>query len=160
LLDRPEERDPEAGFKAPDEKAMACAITITSQVGSNRSIVVQTYLDRDASRRDYDVLLDKLTSSVDRQEARLSLEGLELDLKRMEANHDKLVQDFSGIEERAQQAWENRGKKGRFALSAQELTQKQQAMNTIAAGKENIARLKADIEKVRAIATLGANDED
>jgi len=159
LLDTPESRDPEAGYRAPDEKAMACSITITTQVGTNRSIVVQTYLDRDAPLRDYNELLDKLNSATDRQEAKLQVESMEADLVRMEVNHAKLVKDYQEIESRAEKMWNARGKKGAFKLSEPELVQKTQAMNTIEAGKENIARLKAEIAKVRAIANTGA-DED
>jgi hypothetical protein len=151
LLDIPEKRDPETNFRAPDEKAVACAITITTQVGSNRSIVVQTYMERDAPIELYHTTFDKLNKVVDRQEAKLQIEGMEADLLRMETNHAKLVQDYQGIEERAQKAWELRGKKGAFKLSETELTHKAQAMNTIEAGKVNIARLKADIAKARSV---------
>ena len=151
MLDTPERRDPEQTFRDPEEKAVACAITITTQVGSNRSIVVQTYLERDASLGHYHVVLDKLNKAVDRQEAKLQIENLEADLLRMEVNHGKLVQDYQGIEDRAQKAWDVRGKKGSFRLSEQELVHKEQAMQTIAAGKVNVARLKADIAKARGV---------
>jgi Zn-dependent M32 family carboxypeptidase len=151
LLDTPERRDPEQTFRDPDEKAVACAITITTQVGSNRSIVVQSYLERDAPISAYHDVLDKLNKAVDRQEAKLQIESLEADLLRMKVNHEKLVNDYQGIEERSQRAWEARGKKGAFKLSEAELVQKNQAANTIKAGKENIARLEADINKARSV---------
>ena len=160
MLDTPESRDPEAVFRSPDEKAMACAITITTQVGSNRSIVVQTYLDRDAPLQDYNELLDKLNQATDRQEAKLQVEAMEADLVRMKVNHGKLIKDYSEIEVRAQKMWETSNKKGPFKLSEPELVQKMQSINTIEAGKENIARLEAEIAKVRAVANTGANDED
>src|SRR5882672_11288249 len=100
---------------------MACAITISTQVGTNRSIVVQTYLPRDEAASVFHQVLDKLNKVVDRQEAKLQIEGLELDLLRMENNHEKLVHDYQGIEERSQQAWEDRNKKGAFKLSPQDL---------------------------------------
>ena len=151
MLDTPERLDPEATFASPEEKAVACAITITTQVGSNRSIVVQSYLERDAPLAAYHEVLDKLNKAVDRQEAKLQIESLEADLLRMEVNHGKLVHDYQGIEERSQEAWDARGKKGAFRLSPQELTQKDQAMQTIKAGNDNIARLKADIAKARGV---------
>jgi len=61
------------------------------------------------------------------------------------------VHDYQGIEDRSQKAWEDRNKKGAFKLSPQELQQKQQAMQTIKAGKENIARLKESIAKARGV---------
>jgi len=151
VLDTPERRDPEQTFRDPEEKALACAITITTQVGSNRSIVMQTYIDRDAPLAEYHDVLDKVNKAVDRQEAKLQIEGLEADLLRMKVNHDKLVRDYQAIEERSQRVWETRGKKGAFKLSEQELVQKEQAMLTIKAGKENLARLEADIVKARGV---------
>lgn len=151
MLDTPERRDPEQAFAAPDEKAMACAITITTQVGSNRSVVVQTYLDRDADIGIYHSVFDKLNKVVDRQEAKLQIEGIEADLKRMRDNHNRLVTDFGAIEERAQETWEKRGKRGPFKLSDTEEAQKKQAMNNIEAGKANIANLEALLTKARGV---------
>ena len=151
MLDTPERRDPEQAFAAPDEKAMACAITITSQVGSNRSIIVQTYLDRDADISLYHSVFDKLNKVVDRQEAKLQLEELEANLARSEKTLRHASQDYSGIEERAQKAWEERGKKGAFKLSEPELQKKVQSVDVLNRLKEEIERLKADLVKARGV---------
>lgn len=153
MLDRPETLDPEAGFQPPDEKAVAAAITITSQVGTNRSIVVQTYLDRDASLAVFNTVIDKLTKAVDRQEARLQLEALEADLARSKKNLLRASEDFQHIEARAQKAWEQRGKKGAFRLSEAELTQKSQAVGLIERLKEEVTRLEEAIAKARGISS-------
>ena len=139
---------------------MACAITITSQVGSNRSIVVQTYLDRDAPRRDYDVLLDKLTSSVDRQEAKLQLEALTEQLVEHEKRLHELKEDFARIEVDAEKAWTTGRKKGPYVPGDKEAGQKNNVMVNIGRWETEIKKIKASIIKAQAIAALGANDED
>jgi hypothetical protein len=96
-------------------------------------------------------VLDKLNKAVDRQEAKLQIESLEADLLRMETNHGKLVADYNAMDERAQQLFEARGKKGPYKPSAQELMQKGNTLETIKAGKANIDRLKADINKARSV---------
>jgi hypothetical protein len=151
LLDKPEERDPEANFAPPDEKATACAVTITTQVGTNRSIVVQTYLARDADINDFHSVFDKLNKVVDRQEAKLQLEELEARLALSQKNLKNMSADFDRIEERAQKAWDDRGKKGAFKLSEAELTQKKQARGLIERTKEEVARLEADISRARGV---------
>ena len=151
MLDRPEARDPETPFTSPDEKAVACAITITTQVGSNRSIVVQSYMERDAPANMFHDVLDKLNKVVDRQEAKLQLEGLDLDLDKHRKKLVHMAEDFQNIEARAERAWNERGKKGAFRLSEAELTQKTQAGDLLKRMKEEIARLEVEIAKVRGV---------
>ena len=151
MLDKPETRDPEASFAAPDEKATACAITITTQVGSNRSIVVQTYMARDEPPAAFNTVFDKLNKVVDRQEAKLQLEEMEANLLRTQKNLKHMSEDYGRIEERAQQAWDARGKKGAFKLSEPELVQKTQAKGLIERTQDEIKRLEADIARARGV---------
>ena len=138
-------------FAAPDEKAVACAITITTQVGSNRSIVMQSYIERDAPITAFHGVLDKLNKAVDRQEATLQLEGLEIDLDKHRKKLTQMSEDYQNIEERAQKAWDARGKKGAFRLSEIELTQKVQAGDLLKRMKEEITRLEKEVDKARGV---------
>lgn len=130
---------------------MACAITITSQVGSNRSIVVQTYLDRDAEIGIYHEVVDKLNKVVDRQEAKLQIDSIEADLKRMRDNYARQVHDFQQVELHAEEAWGKRGKRGAFKLSETEERNKKQAEQNIEAGKANIKHLEDLLAKTRGV---------
>ena len=151
MLDMPKGIDPEQEYAAPDEKATACAITITTQVGSNRSIVVQTYLARDEDIGVYHVILDKLNKVVDRQEAKLQVEGLEANLDMHKQKLANMAEDYARIEDKAQAAWEARGKKGAFKLSEAELNQKTQAVALIERTKDEIKRLEDEIAKARGV---------
>ena len=133
----PEALDPEEG-----QKAIATAVTVSSQVNPNRSIVLQTYLPRDASVKDYHDLLDKLTRASDRQEAKANLPGLKVSLGQHEKTLQQLTDDYAQIETRAAAAWKASNKKGEFKLSANEAAQKGIA-------EQNIKRYRTEIEKIK-----------
>lgn len=149
MLDTPERRDPEKAFVDPDAKDTACAITISTQMSTNRSMVVQTYLGRDDDIAAYNVVVDKLTRVVDRQEAKLQVESWSVELETRQRNLNHMLEDYQRIEVKAQQAWESRGKKGAFRLSEQELGAKNQAHANISRAREEIERLKNEIAKAR-----------
>lgn len=151
MLDKIEMRDPEKSFADPDAKGPACAITISTQVSTNRSIVVQTYMDRDDDVNAYHAVADKLTRVVNRQEAKLQLESWSAELETRHRNLNHMLEDYQRIEVRAQEAWENRGKKGAFRLSEQDLQAKVQANANIKRAQEEIKRLESEIAKARGV---------
>lgn len=150
MLTKPDALDPERDF-ASEEKAVAAAITITAQVSQNRSIVIQTYLERDAGVSHYHTLVDKLTATVDRQEARLQLDELQVLLEQEEKALKQLTEDYNSIEERARVAWAASNKRGEFKLGAQETAQKSTAATNIKRFQEAIAKRKVEISKCKAV---------
>jgi hypothetical protein len=155
MLDRPESLDPEASFKQPDEKGIAVAITVTSQVGTNRNIVLQTFMDRDAPIAAFHAVVDKLTTTSNRQEAILQLEEEEATLDRVKRTLDQQIADFNLVEPRAEAAWQASGKKGTFKMNPNEIAAKEnckknieQFRSAIKKHEEQIAKYKAVIAKV------------
>jgi len=128
---------------------VAAAITFTAQVSQNRSIVIQTYMPRDAPVSEFHETLDKMTKSVDRQQAKLDMEELLANLAQEEKTLKGLEEDFLAIEPRAQAVW-NARKNGPFKLSQQELAQKATARTNIERFREAIAKRNAEIAKCQA----------
>lgn len=151
MLDSPERRDPEDVYAAPDAKETAAALTFTAQVSQNRSIVIQTYMARDAPVVMYHDVLDKLAKAVNRQEAVLDLESHELNLRVEEDKLKLMKEDFLRIETVAGEAWERSGKKGAFKLGPKEDSARKTSMVNIDRFTDAIAKRKLDIAKLKAI---------
>lgn len=150
-MDGPEFMDPEAEFQQPDAKAIATAITITSQVGTNRNMVLQTYIPRDFPVTEYHAICDKLVCAANRQEAMLQLEEEETNLALEEKTLKQQVEDFNAIEPRAQKAWEVSNRKGPYKMNAQEAAQKVNAETNIRRFQEAIEKRKQRIAKYQAV---------
>ncbi|MDE2471876.1 MAG: hypothetical protein KGL35_24910 [Bradyrhizobium sp.] len=150
MLDPIEVRDPERDFASPEAKGIAVAISVTTQISQSRSIVMQTYIDRDADLSEHHLLLDKLCKVSGRQEAKSQLEESELNLALEEKQFGQLKEDYVAIEERSQAAWDASRKKGEHRLSPQEQAQKTTAQTNIRRFQDAIAKRKADIAKLKA----------
>lgn len=141
----PEALDPEEG-----QKAIATAVTISSQVNPNRSIVLQTYMPRDAPVKDYHLLLDKLVRAADRQEAKANLGGLKTSLASTQKTLKQMEEDFGNIETRAAAAWVAKNKKGEPKLSDNEVAQKGIATQNVKRFREEVAKIEAEIAECEA----------
>ena len=150
MLDQPERLDPEREFAEPDSKALAAAITLTAQLSNTRSLVIQTYVARDAEVAEYHVLLDKLSKAMNRQESVLDLEGELLNLKVEQDKLKALKTDFLRIEDDAQAEWSARGKKGAFRLGPKEEAARRTSVVNIERYTEAIAERELRIAKLKA----------
>src|SRR6266849_206862 len=108
MLDMPKSIDPEQAI----ENEIAVAVTISTQVSERRQIVMQTYLPRDAAIEMFHQTIDKLTTTVDRQEAKQQLEEHKIHLVAEQKNLKQLEQDYLNIEIRNAEQWKARQKKG------------------------------------------------
>src|SRR5215472_1895592 len=151
MLDKPESLDPERSFGDVESKAIAVAITVTSQVAANRSIVMQTYLERDAPLGVFNTVLDKLAKASDRQEAKLQLESLQDELKKHESNLQRMIEDYQSIEARSEEQWVKRGKRGEHKLTDAERSQKSTAKTNIERWREEIKKIQVQIAKARGV---------
>jgi hypothetical protein len=150
-----EVNDPEAQFASPDVKGMAAAITVTAQISQTRSIVMQTYLDRDAPVTQFHAVLDKFDKAIGRQEAKTNLEENKANLKLEEKTLEQLVEDYNNIEKRAADTWKQRGKQGEPKLTQGEAAQKENAQVTIGRYRDAITKRKGDIARLEAIVAEG-----
>lgn len=155
MLDIPETRDPERAFASPDDKGLAAAITITAQVSQNRSIVIQTYMDRDLPALAYHQLLDKFSKAVDRQEAKLALEEQRTNLETEEKGLRNLKEDFAAIEERSRAMHAESARKGPWKLSQAEAAQKANALTNVKRYEEAIAKRRAEITRLMRLVAEG-----
>lgn len=134
----------------PQGSDLAVAVTLTTALTDRRSIVMHTYIARDASLYEYNVVIDKLGRAVDRQEAKYRLDALLITLKQHEDTLAQLKDDYANIEVRNAAEWRTRGKKGDPQLSANEQAQKSNAAQNIKRYGVEINKLKADIEACKA----------
>lgn len=132
-------------------KDVAAGITITAQISQNRSIVIQTYLPRDAGVKAFHDILDKLGVAADRQEAKYQLVGLRAELAQHEKTAKSLEEDFTSIEARSEKAWTAAGKKGEHKLNANEMAQKSTAKTNIERYRIEIEKIKTEITKCEAV---------
>lgn len=129
--------------KSPDE--LAVAITVSTQIPPQRSIVLQTYLGQEQPERSFNHLMDKLGRVIDRQEAFYKKKDLVLGLAHEKKMLAQLTDDFNRIDGRSQVAWEAKGKKGPHKLSPQEEQQKETAKVNIKRYQDSIAKIENEI---------------
>lgn len=151
MLDQPRNLDPEESFARPDEKEIAAGITITAQVSQNRSIVMQTYLPRDAEVRLYHDTLDKFSRAIGRQEAKESLESELSNLAHEKKTLLQLENDFMQMPARAEMAWKASGKKGEYKPTPNENAQKDQVKTNIEVYRTAIKKREAEISRLRSV---------
>ena len=129
---------------------IAVAITVQSQVGDKRTIVMQTYLPRDTHVKEFHKTLDKLTRAVDRQEAKANLEQAKRHLEQVTETLAKLEADYTRIDERNATEWKVKGKKGEPQLNQTELAAKGTAHTNIKEYRNQIDKAKAQIKEYEA----------
>lgn len=149
MLETPEVRDPE-----PQGKEIAAAVTWTAQLGEGLSVVVQTYLPRDAPASMYNTVLDRITQAIDRKAAQYNLRALKDKLEQDEKTCALMTADFQSIDTRVTANWQKQKKQGPPKMNANEEAQKKTAETNIrryrdenAKTKEHIAKLEAEIAK-------------
>lgn len=144
-MEQPKALDPEAAGQA-----IAVAVTISTQVSDRRSIVMQTYLPRDAGLQQYHDTLDKLGRAVDRQEAKYNLVALETSLAQHKKTQEQLQSDYLKVGEKNVADWKTRGKKGDPQLSPSEQAAKGNSEQTMKRYVVEIAKIEAEIEQAKA----------
>lgn len=149
MLDQPERRSPMGGL-IEEDKAIAVAITIQSQVNQRRSIVMQTYLDRDAPLSEFHALADKLSGVTDRQEAKFDLMGARDKLLIDERSLALAEAQFQAIDARNAAEWKAKKKQGEPTLSHAERVAKDNTAETIKAARKGIEALKVEITELEA----------
>jgi hypothetical protein len=131
----------------------ATGVTLSITVPEGRSLVLQTFLPRDAPLTEYHALLDRLSEAGDRQSAKYRLVGLKANLEVHQTTLDQLLADYERIEERVAKTWAQRGKKGDPTLSATEAAQKGNAEQTIKRYRSEIVKLEVEIAQCEALVT-------
>jgi hypothetical protein len=139
----------------PEPKAIAVMLSVTTQISERRTIVAQTYIERDDPIGSYHKTLDKITEAVDRQEAKYRKVALGIELTAHEKTLAQLEEDYIRIGERTAAEWLAKGKKGDPALSPSERSQKANAEVNIKRYRQEIAKLKAEIVLCEAIIAKG-----
>ncbi len=154
MLTKPDTVDPEREYAHPDEKATACAVTLTMPVGDG-SLVLQTYLARDEDISTYNIVLDKLDAAIRRQAAKREIEANEANLAVEEKTFSQLKEDYTAIEGRSRAMHESSGRKVPWKLSQSEAAQKATAATNIKRYEDAIKKRKDDIARLRALVGNG-----
>lgn len=128
----------------------AVGVTIQSQVNPRRSIVLQTFIGRDEGTREFHALTDKLSSVIDRQEAKYDLIGAQDKLAADQRSLDLGEAQFVAIGVRSAEEWKAKRKQGEPQLSASERIAKDNVAQSIKAGRASVERLKQEIKELEA----------
>lgn len=126
------------------ETVPAIAITHDVKVG-NRSLVLQTYVSRDAPLPEIHRVCDILASALDRQQAKYELEDLRANLEVHETTLANLEADYLRIGEGTAKNWAKQGKKGDPQATASEQAQKVNVEQNIKRYRQEITKLQAKI---------------
>jgi len=137
-------------FVDAEPQEIAAAVTVQSQVAGGRTIVLQTYIPRDAPIADYHATLDKLVRSIDRQDDKARLETLELELVKHKETLGQIDTDYKRISIEAEAKWQQQNRKGPAKLQPGEAAQKANVEQNIKRYRQEIAKIEADIEKCKA----------
>ena len=130
---------------------LAVALTVSTQIGDKRSIVAQTYIARDHEIDEYHVVLDKLATAIDRQEAKYKLKELQIALEQHHKFKTQLVEDYLRIETKNAEEWKRRGKKGDPELSAAERAAQETAKTNVRRYETEILKIEAEIKACGAV---------
>jgi hypothetical protein len=137
-MEGPEVIDPLASAKG-----IATAFTLQLPLPNGGSIVLQTYLDRDADVSVYHETADKLYRVYERQSWKSELIDINTALAADEVMEKGLLEDFERIEGDHAALWKQRGKKGDPVLGQKEEAARENV-------KTNVKRVRAEIEKKKA----------
>lgn len=134
---------------------LAVAFTMSVDFGGGRSMVVQTYMPQDATKKDMNALVDKLAAVVDRQGAKYSLVELNANLKVHEDTLKQMETDYTEMPARAQMAWAKSGKRGEYREGPQEAAAKGTVETNIRRYRQEVTKIKAQIAEQERIAAEG-----
>lgn len=133
------------------EKTPSIGISYTIELPNKRALVLQSFIERDASVQAVDLLLDKIREAGERQFAFGMLEVLKLDLEQQ----TKLAQDHAYrmqvVEDNLKKEWAGKGKSGAPKLSQNTEAQKQAALANLEISKQRITKVEADIAHYKAL---------
>jgi hypothetical protein len=144
-METPLVRDPEPTGE------IAVALTLSTTLPEGRSLVMQTYLPRDADVGEFHKCLDKLGSAADRQAAKYKLEGLRAALDVHEQTLKQMQEDFANIDVKAERIWKERNKKGPPVLGPNEAAAKGNAEQNMKRWAHEIVKLKTEIAQCEAV---------
>lgn len=146
-METPKVLDPEKS----GQQEIAVAITLSVQIGEGRSLVMQTYMPRDAPVRDFHGVTDKLGRVVDRQKAHYDLQLVELQLAQNAKLLAQLKEDYVRISADIEAKWQQSGRRGSSVkLHPNEASQKSTAETNIKRFEQEITRLEAERDKLKA----------
>jgi hypothetical protein len=134
-----------------DVKDPGIGLSIQVQVSKNHQIVAQTFVGRDDDVAVLDELLDRVTASIDRQEAKYRLIGLRVDLEVHDAGFARMLKNMEDVEAENRAKWEQGKRTGPYKLSAAERQQKVQAERNKEQWIENRKKLEREIAECEAL---------
>ena len=133
------------------EKEPSIGISYNLALGNNKSLVLQSFIERDCEPKVLNAMLDKLRVATERQAAFFALEGAKAELARQEKMAADHARRMAQVDENFKAAWNRGNRKGDPVLTAKERTEQQQAYANAEEIKVRIAMTKKDIADFEAI---------
>jgi hypothetical protein len=134
------------------EKTPSIGISFNVPFVNQRTLVLQSFIDRECSADDLNKLLDKLRGAADRQNAIVQLELTQKALENAEKEAERHAWRMARVEENIQREWNNGGRKGDLRLSPKEKEDQRIAIANAEQIKSDIERIHKEAEHWRSIA--------
>jgi len=135
--------------------APAIGVSFQIDLGTGRTIVMQTHVDQDAGQGSIDVLLDKMGAAAERQRVHYGhvakKEALEQLLEQQQRQYDAFSRDFMRLEdERAAREAEHAegGRRGPYKAPPNEESQRKNARVTLENAKQDMDKTRRQIAEV------------
>ncbi len=132
------------------EKAPSIGFSLQAQLPGNRTLVTQSFIDRDCDVKDLNAVLDKIRTAVDRQLAFGMIEALRLQLEQEEKIASDHATRMAQVDANINRDWQNGGRRGDVVLSAKQRQEQAQAYAHAEECKKRIAKVKRDIAEFEA----------
>jgi hypothetical protein len=141
---------------------IAIGFSVQYQLDDGRNLAFSSCIDAECDPALLNAALDKLVDAAERQQARVKVPKLRKELERMEAGHQRAMEDMFRLDQEAElanTAWKNRfngeGRRGEYKMSAAQLNEKNKrdadrtnAEITFKRYQEEIALRKAELEEM------------
>lgn len=131
------------------DKIPTIGVSISTELPGKRSLVLQTFIERDAAPVDLNALLDKLKDASERQFSFGLVEILEAQLKQEKKIAEDHGRRIEQVQKNMEDNWSKRRKAGKPQLSAQEEKERQQAMLNADESRRRIAQVEIELAAAR-----------
>lgn len=134
-----------------DESRVVIGFSVEAKLNSNRSIVAQTHVLRDASEEEINTVLDKVTKALDRQEAAILIKGLKITLERETNTLAQQIAKVADLEGAYEAEWKASNRRGPFKLEGQQAKNIANQKESIRGMRDRLDTIKRDINELERV---------
>jgi hypothetical protein len=131
------------------EKAPSIGVSLQVPFLNQRTLVMQSYVERDCEPRELNALLDKLRTAADRQKAFVDIEVTKQALEEAHKQADKQALRMQQVDENIKRIWANGGRRGDVMLTEKEKADQLTAIQNAEKIQNDIGQLSTEMERLQ-----------